>query len=145
MNCEQFRINLNDALDARSSILLADKMKQHSEDCIKCRQYETSILLLHDKLFQIPRLQPSAFLMHQLRSISSEENVPVLKLSWKPELRVAAMFLFLALLAVACNWLFNGLLGMVIEICVVTIGFSFLFVRLAKPSILGKYADLPIQ
>jgi predicted anti-sigma-YlaC factor YlaD len=141
MNCEQFRINLNSTLDVRSSILLTEEMKQHSETCADCRQYETSILLLHEELLRIPRLQPSKALLHQLHSIPSEQGVRDHTISWKPELQQAAILAIPAFIAVMCRWLFNGI-GIFVELGVVTLGLSLLILNLMKPAILGKYSEL---
>jgi len=141
MNCEQFRINLNSTLDVRSSILLTEEMKQHSETCVDCRQYETSMLLLHGELFRIPRLQPSNALLHQLNSIPSEQSVRIHLLSWKPELQQAAIFAVPVFIAVLCRWLFDDV-GMFVDLGVVTIGLSLLILHLMRPLILGKYSEI---
>jgi hypothetical protein len=103
--------------------------------------YETSMRTLHAELLHIPRLQPSAFLLRQLHSISSEENVPLLSMSWKPELQQAAILAVPAFIAVLCRWLFNGI-DIFVELGVITLGLLLLILNLMKPLILGRYSEI---
>jgi len=141
MNCEQFRSDINRAMDAHSLALLTEEMQKHSETCVDCYLYETSMRALRAELLQIPRLQPSKALLHQLHSIPSEQGVRDHSLSWKPELQQAAILAVPAFIAVLCRWLFNGI-GIFVELGVVTIGLSLLILNLMKPAILGKYSGI---
>jgi len=144
MNCEQFRSDINRAMDARSLALLTKEMQKHSETCVDCHLYETSMRALHAELLRIPRLQPSKALLQQIHSIPLEQSVRSHSFSWKPELQQMTILAVPAVIAVLCRWLFNGI-GIFVEFGVVTIGLSLLILNLMKPAILGKYSDITAQ
>lgn len=136
MICQEFRESLQTTLDATPDVVLSRESETHVESCPDCRAFYESTLALHRALYQLPRVRPSQDLVAALNRIDQLDFVPV-KLSWGPEIRLAAEMLVPVVLAYGAQLYSSELLQHILEASMLALGLTFFGIAVSKPYVLG--------
>ena len=136
MKCEDFKASVQNALDSSVDVDLSGKLLHHAEGCLSCRSYYESLLALHQAMYRLPRVSPSADFVDSLNRINQSDFIP-LKLSWGPEIRLAIEMLIPLTLPYLAQAFSLDLLQRVLEMLMLPLGLSLFGIAVLKPYFLG--------
>jgi hypothetical protein len=132
MKCEAFRESVQNSFDAAISVTVSGELLNHAEVCVSCKSYYESSLALHQALYRIPRVSPSADLVRSLNRINQPESIRV-KLSWGPELRLAVEMLIPVALPYIAQAFSLDHIQHALEVLMVSLGLALFGVAVLKP------------
>ncbi|MCX6145226.1 MAG: hypothetical protein NTZ35_18635 [Ignavibacteriales bacterium] len=129
-------MSVQSALDVAVDVALSKELLDHAEVCVLCKSYYESSLALHQALHRLPRVSPPADLIGSLNRINQLDFVPV-KLSWGPEIRLAAEMLIPVALPYVAQAFSLDLLQHILEMLMLPLGLSLFGIAVLKPWFLG--------
>jgi hypothetical protein len=136
MKCGEFRLLVQGELDQIGDGALSAALRDHADTCIQCAAFFESLTAVHSDLRDLPRVAPPAELMAALRRIDKPVYVPM-KLSWGPDIRLAAALVAPVLLPYAAQALSFTLLQQILEMSILSLGVTLFGIAVLKPSFLG--------
>jgi hypothetical protein len=136
MKCEEFRSEVQGEIDRSGEERLSTALRDHVEMCGECRTFFESLIAVHRALGRLPRVSPSAELVTALNQIEKPVYVPM-KLSWGPDIRLAAAMVAPVVLPFIAQILSLTVLQQVLEISILFLGATLFALAVLKPSFLG--------
>jgi hypothetical protein len=138
MTCENFREQLHILLDNKTITSLSKEMLNHKHACKECGRCATSILSVHEQLFQISRVKPSESFIKKLMTIENSAGKARALPSWKYDVRRALIFLSPLALTFFSAYL-PTLASTLINFGILTTGLVFLLTTILKPMFFTRY------
>jgi len=136
MKCEEFRSRVQDELDRIGDEILPAEFREHADTCAQCGPFFESLIAVHRALRHLPRVSPPAELITALSKLDKPVYVPM-KLSWSPDIRLAAAMVAPALLPYIAQALSFTLLQQILEMSILSLGMALFGIAALKPSFLG--------
>jgi predicted anti-sigma-YlaC factor YlaD len=139
MKCEELRALLQNGLDAGQEALVSSEARSHTGTCPSCKKHYESMLALHGAMYNLPRVSPTPDFVASLYHIDQIKFVPA-KLSWVPEVRLAAAFLSPVALPYIAQEFSLDEIQYVLEAVILLLGLTAFGIAALKPLFLGSPA-----
>jgi predicted anti-sigma-YlaC factor YlaD len=139
MKCEEFRALVQSGLDAKEETAVSREGRAHTDTCPTCKKYYESMLALHGAMYSLPRVSPTPDFVASLNHIEQIEYVPA-KLSWRPEIRLAAALLSPLVLPYIAQQYSLDQIQYILEALIMLLGLTAFGIAALKPFFLGGHA-----